>query len=635
MGSPTNPNGRLLVSSSIASIGTNRYRLTVKLGVKSSLTWNGYGINCYAHVGSSKIHLGTFTIPQNSGRCTPDTYTYDFNVTANTQVYSSCICTHCDGSDGWSGQSHADTAIYTNPNSPPPTPTIKCLNYAALGKYILESTLDVELSQVTDPNGDTVRYVIYAQYKNSSGNWESAGDPNNCILFSTTDRKVSINVSSYPRGTQFRIWGRAQDDNGGIGALTGYIENIYRNQAPTTPTISCSNTDIWNGNFIVEDQIFISLSQVTDPEGISVSYKIYGQYLSPGSSTWTPIGDDNVVSNTQSVSFNINNYTRGTRFKFWGAAFDNFGASSNLSSEISNIYRNRKPNAIASISPFSGVITGDEINLEWSNPGDPDGQLLTYDVYVSKNDGAYTIINNIDTTRYSYNITNDPPYTKYRFKVIPSDSMTTGDETFSPVYRKDFPASFILPINDSTVYQSNPRIVVSKYNNSNVYLCVECGGHTYNSKSNPNLFAQNIKSISNGISMCFAAKNLAAPGGNITIYNSDGTFNSSKTSIHLSVDDISFTASLDSIVSYLNNNTIFDIISDLSSAYYTTIGNITAVNKNDLIKLSHISEIRNSITKISNNINQYDTNKLNNTWVTNDIIKIQDLQDIVNAIKNI
>lgn len=634
MGSSVDPSGRLLVTSSIASIGTNKYRLTVNLGVKSSLTWNAYGINCYAHIGSSKVTLGKFYIYQDDGFCTPSSYTYDFTVTANTQVYASCLCTHCDGSDGWSAQSYADTATYVNPNSPPPIPTIKCLNYAAPGKYLLESTLDVELTQVTDPDGDTVRYVAYAQYKNSSGAWVSAGDSNNCILYSTTDRKVSIDITKYSRGTQFRIWGKSEDTSGATNGNTGYIENIYRNQVPGTPSVSCTNTEMWNGNYIGENNINIALSTVSDPEGLSVSYKIYGQYLAPGSSTWTAIGTGNLVSSTQTTSVDISNYERGTRFKFWGAAFDNFGASSSLSSEISNIYRNRKPNTIASILPASKTIQGDTLSINWVNPGDPDGQTLTYNVYVSKNDSSYELLNEVDVVNFNYNISNDPPYTKYRFKVVPYDKMTTGDETLSPIYRKDFPPSFILPINNSIVYQSNPRIIASKLNNSNVYLSVESGAKFYNSRDNSELFAQNIKTVSNGISMCFPANNVSTYGTDVTIWCSDGTFSSSSVSIRLTLKELSTSDTKDSIVKY-NRNYLITAISDLKSAYSISGNTITNNTKDQIIKSSNLTDLRNGITDIRTKINEYDSNKISTTWNNNTIIKIEDIQQIIDAIKNI
>lgn len=634
MGSTTNPNGRLRVSSSISSIGTNRYRMTINLSVKSSLTWNAYGINCYAHIGSSKIHLGVFTIPQNSGVCKPNSYTYDFSVTSDTQVYASCLCTHCDGSDGWSAQSYADTATYVNPNSAPPKPTIKCLNYAASGKYLLETTLDAELSQVSDPDGNTVRYIIYVQYKTDSGVWQSAGDVNNCILYSTTDRKVTIDITKYARGTQFRIWGKAEDTFGATNGDTEYIENIYRNQAPTKPNITCNNEDIFNNNIIVENNIRVSLSNASDPEGLSVSYKIYGQYLKPGTSSWVAMGSNNLVSSNQSANIDISNYERGTRFKFWGAAFDNFGASSQLSSEINNIYRNRKPNTISTISPISKTIQGNTLSINWADPGDPDGQTVVYNVYVSKNDAPYELLNEVVTLKYDYNIANDPPYTKYRFKVVPYDKMVNGDETLSPEYRKDFPPSIILPINNSKVYQSNPRIVSSKLNNSNIYLCVNSGGQTYDSKSNPNLFAQNIKELTDRIYMCFTAKGISTSGVNVTIYCSDGTFSSSSVTIRLTKKELSISGTKDSIVRY-DRNYLLTAISDLNSAYAISGSSLSNTTRDQIIQTSNLSDLRNSIANIRNKINEYDSNKISTVWNKNAIIKIKDIQQIIDAIKNI
>lgn len=640
MGSPTDPNGRLLVSSSISNIGTNRYRLTVNLGVKSSLTWNGYGINCYAHIGGSKELLGTFTIPQGTGRCEPNTYSKEFSVSSNTEVYASCLCTHCDGSDGWSGRSHSDTAYYNNPNSGPPTPQIICLNYAAPGRYLLEKTLDVELSEVRDPEGDPVRYIVYAQYKSPGmGDWASAGDINNCILFSTTDRKITINVEKYARGTQFRIWGRAEDATHTISSPdTSKIENIYRKQAPTTPTLFCMDDQI-NSNYIVETTFTVRLSDSTDPENVGViGYRICGQYKAPNSDQWLSMGgEDNIIAQAQSTIIRIESYERGTQFKIWGYSLDNLGSRSENSNIIDNIYRNKKPNKIASISPSSKTLIGDTITISWSAPIEPDGQMLKYSVWIKVNSGDYFLLTgDVVSTNYEVDISNYSAGDELRFKVSPNDGMVDGDPTISPLYKKDFPPSFILPINNSTLYQTNPRLVAKRIKGSGVYLHVSYDNISFNSNNNADRFRQAVKTLSDGVTMCFNPVLVAGKKTTITVYCTHNGFESSRVALDITINTLS--VDLTNSIKKSINDLMVASISKIKQAYklQPLSGTNIVVNETKISK-SHITQMTNALDIVRNAVNEYDTNKISTNWNSSSdgIIRKVDFQQILDAISNV
>lgn len=640
MGSPTNPGGRLLVSSSIQNIGVNRYRLTVNLAVKSSLTWNAYGINCYAHIGGSKTHLGTFMVPQGTGKCVPNTYTHEFNVTGNTEVYASCICTHCDGSDGWSGRSNSDTAHYVNPNSPPPTPTLRCLNYAAPGRYLLENTLDVELSEVRDPDGDTVRYVIYAQYKTSSGQWASAGDINSCILYSTTERKVSVNVEKYPRGTQFKIWGRTDDAVHGVGSPdTPVIENIYRKQAPTAPVLSCTNPQ-FKGKYIAESTINVKLSNSTDPENIgsTMEYYICGKYKTPSSDEWVSMGEGNdIIIKKQTADINIEKYERGTQFKIWGYAIDNHGSRSNNSNEIENIYRNRKPNKISSISPASKTIIGDTAEISWTASTDVDGQPVTYTIWIKVDEEEYFLITgNIKETRYSMDISSYKPGAEIKFKIIPNDGMVDGDPTISPLYKKDFPPSFILPINNATLYQTNPRVVAKRMKGSDVFLHVTYDNVSFNSNNNADRFRQAVKTLSDGVTMCFNPVLQAGKKTTITIYSVQKGFESSRVTLDITINSIS--VDLDSSIKKSDLELMINAINKIKQSYkLKDIPSITIVAGETKVDKSHVDKMTNGLEIVRNAINEYDSNKISTNWNNNPdkIIRKTDFRQVLDAISNV
>lgn len=640
MGSPTNPNGRLLVTSSITKIGTNQYRLHVSLGVKNSLTWNEYGINCYAHIGNQKIHLGTFKIPENTGVCRPNSYTRDFTITTNTVVYASCVCVHCNGSqDGWIGTSNPDTVVYTNPNSAPPTPVIKCLNYAAPSKYLVEKTLDVELSEVRDPDGDTVRYVIYAQYKTPGSNtWLSAGDGNNCILWTPDRRTASVNIENHPRGTQYRIWGKAEDVNHGLSSPeTGKIENIYRRQALTTPTLRCVEKQ-FNGNYIVEETLSVALSNSTDPENIGspIDHFICGKYKPPGRD-WISMGNNDIIANGLSANIRIDGYERGTQFKLWGYATEkHLNSRSANSNEISNIFRNREPNPVATINPASQIIIGNSMTITWTPSSDPDGQPVNYSVWLKVNDGHYnSIVSGIKGTEFEMDVSSYNPGTEFTFKVMPNDGMINGDPTFSPVYKKDFPPSFILPINNSTLYQESPRLIAKIMKGSGVHLHVSHDNISFNSNNNADRFRRNIKALSDGESMCFNPVLGVNKTNNITIYNTHNGFESSRVSLAININSLS--VDLSGSIKKSINDSLIEAINNISRAYnQQSISSNIIIGETVIIK-SHINQMTNSLNNVRNVVNEYDTNKINTSWNNNsdNIIRRTDFQQILDGISNV
>lgn len=640
MGSPTDPNGRLRVSSSITNIGTNRYRIDINLSAKSNQTWNDYGLYCYAHIGSSKIHLGTFKIT--SGICKPSTYSMNFDVTTNTTVYASCICTHCNGSDGWSGRSNPDTAVYTSPvkpNSPPPVPAIYCLNYAAPGRYLVERTLDVELSEVRDPDGDTVRYVIYAQYKSPGMNdWASAGDKNNCILYDTNQRRKSINIEKYARGTQFRIWGKAEDVNhgGAISGETGKIENIYRRQALTSPVLHCIE-DQFNGNHIIETSLSVSLSNSTDPENLGsvIQHYICGQYKPPGGN-WIAMGDNNIIANSLSTTIRVDRYERGTQFKLWGYATENhFSSNSDNSNTISNIYRNRKPNQISVINPESKIIIGNAIDISWQPATDPDGQMVKYSVWLKVNDGHYdVIVDNVLGTTFNLDVSLYEPGTEFQFKVMPNDGMVNGDPTFSPIYKKDFSPSFILPINNSTLYQNNPRIVTKRMRDSHLYVSYD--DISFNTNNNADRFRENVKTLSDGISSCFNPVLSTNKKTSMTIYCVHNKFESSRISLDINIEPLSL--DLSGAITKNINDSLLAAINKIRQAYKLQNISIPNINVGEtIVNKSHITEMTNGLDAVRNVINEYDSNKINSNWNNNsdNIIRRSDFQQILEGISNV
>lgn len=215
--------------------------------------------------------------------------------------------------------------------------------------------------------------------------------------------------------------------------LSSSINLRTNNRPPNTPSISCSNS-YENGKYLAEGTLDVALSNVSDPDGDTVNYRIYGECKKPGMG-WESMG---TISTSRTVSHRITGYPRGTQFKVWGHALDSHGVSSGTSNTIENIYRNQTPNAVTSISPGTSYFNENSFTISWSNPGDPDGTIPKFDLYMSKNNGAYTsVFNYSSNTSHTQNIASDPEGTKYQFRVCSSDGQTTSAFTYSAPYYKN------------------------------------------------------------------------------------------------------------------------------------------------------------------------------------------------------
>lgn len=122
MGAGSTASGKYTrLNSSISSIGTNKYRMTVTLGTSSSSVWNADGVNVYAVIDGTSSFLGKSII--SGGSCSPSSWTKDFTVTKNTSCYAKCSDAVDASLASFSNQTSADTATYTAPAPAPTAPT--------------------------------------------------------------------------------------------------------------------------------------------------------------------------------------------------------------------------------------------------------------------------------------------------------------------------------------------------------------------------------------------------------------------------------------------------------------------------------------------------------------------------------
>lgn len=155
----------------------------------------------------------------------------------------------------------------------------------------------ISWSAGTDPDGDTVSYVVEAR-TSSSGSWSQ--------IFSGTNRSTSYTVPTTATEMTFRV--KSVDSYGMESGYTSSISyTVTANTAPTTPSsITVPNTIATGTNFTV------SWTASTDAEGNLAGYQLQRKI---GSGSWGVIyaGSnrayvDNLASGVTSVRYRVRAY---------------------------------------------------------------------------------------------------------------------------------------------------------------------------------------------------------------------------------------------------------------------------------------------------------------------------------------
>lgn len=256
-------------------------------------------------------------------------------------------------------------------NTPPNIPTLSIINPLIQGKYLAESTLDVELSQVIDPDGDIVRYALYGEYLTpNSVSWESLGDTNKCFLWSTSSRNKSLSIKNHVRGTQYRIWGKATDDKASSD-YTSTISNIYRNQLPNKITSILPSACTF-----YTDYISINWNEVNDPDNQNVNYKV--QLIKNNSN----LGTIRDLSSQTSFNYIVpESDSPGTTYNF--NIIPNDGMVDGIGTlSPTYIKGNTAPTLPKDIKPNSGYYKN-SINISWTPSFDNENGKIYYNVYIN------------------------------------------------------------------------------------------------------------------------------------------------------------------------------------------------------------------------------------------------------------
>lgn len=287
-------------------------------------------------------------------------------------------------------------------NDPPPTPTLLAPGWGATS---VSQSPTLQWSAVSDPNGDSVDYLLYF------------GTSPSPPYYSST-YQTSHSLSNLPAGTTHYWRVVARDSRGATSPSTEtrYF-TTWANSAPPAPTLVSPATGA-----SVSRSPALDWTAVTDPDGDAVDYLLYlgtssppAYYDSPWTDSWT----------TWALPPSTLHYWRVE-------ARDSKGAVSPSSSTWSfTTGPNSAPGAAWNPTPASGASAQPlSLWLSWSSGGDVDSDALRHTVRLGTTDPPTQNVTGCIDLWSSYCYVSGLTWgTKYYWRVRTSDGWAPPVET--------------------------------------------------------------------------------------------------------------------------------------------------------------------------------------------------------------
>lgn len=446
----------VFVSSNIVSTGVlNQYRMSVSLSTSSSAVYNNYGINVYAVIGSSSVHLGTPTIT--AGAFSTSDYSYTFSVSSNTSVSARCICSWCENGNHnvyyseFNNASTAQTASYTNPAiipyAPNPTKTwadgTTCTSQYndTVYKGTVGGNKDVLNSTRFDCGmpGNSTSVVLYLE-KYVSPNWQliNTGYPVINYTYKSSDREFLFRLRSVSHSsTGHTTWGTPSEWRiNDLPVMNG--NNVSTNVSRTTNSVTVSWSPLSDG--LNKDN--------------SKFYRIHLDKFNGSSYV-----DHRTISlgDVNSHTFNLSDYgfNQGDRCRIFVEPGD-YLEWSFVKYGGRDVVRNSPPyfssGTIVNTSVDSNVynkVFKDDITISWNTATDAEKDTLTYYVYYkAQNDNGSWQADwtNIKTTTDKYTGVSCQNYVsrgrQIQIAIGVTDGLESGSLITSAVLTRDnFPSA--------------------------------------------------------------------------------------------------------------------------------------------------------------------------------------------------
>ena len=296
---------------------------------------------------------------------------------------------------------------FNTSNLPPTNPVLLFPNHKATD-VVLSPTLRWQAS--TDPDDDPITYNVLMDQK-----------PNPTTIVSNGQSGTTYTVSSSLTENTTYYWKVIAIDEQGNETTSEVRQfaTFLNNQPPTSPILSSPNN-----NADVSTTPTLSWQASTDPEQEDITYDVYlGTSSTPTNSVSTGQTQTRYVVTTP---LNLN-----TTYYWRIVAKD--GTGNETTSEVRQftiLLNNQPPTAPILSSPNDQAMDVGTIPiLSWQSSTDPDGDPITYDVYIGTSSNPTTVVA-VNQTQTNYKLTTAlSGNTTYYWRIVAKDGQ--GNETTS------------------------------------------------------------------------------------------------------------------------------------------------------------------------------------------------------------
>lgn len=323
----------------------------------------------------------------------------------------------------------AKTSLYSNTVSctsnrlPTPATNLRFEGHAI-------TSLQMRWDATSDPDGHNVNYKIHIS---KDGVY---GSP---IDIYAPGISYTMAIQNDPTGTVYKFKIETIDSLGG-SIMSAESAPVAKAIEPNAPTFTNPSSDS-----VKKDSFQVTINPVNF-QGLPGNYELEkrknGGAWESYDSNWAGAAktfDINSIAKGDTIQFRVRSVVGGAVYSGW--------------TESGTVRRNRVPNAPVITS--AGISTYPTINVTWNAATDPDGQTVTYDIYVSRTGSAYAKLNSspMSTTTQSYTIpAADIVGTTYKFRVDSVDTLGETSSTETVAISKIAPPSVVSGLTPNSGY---------------------------------------------------------------------------------------------------------------------------------------------------------------------------------------
>ena len=272
-------------------------------------------------------------------------------------------------------------------NTLPPTPINLIYDGNFIDNLILKWDIDNNIY-----NKD-ITYNVYLQIDN--GNF--------FMLKSTKDKQIEYErYEYYISGTEFKFKVESVDEFG-ASSFSKVSESFIKPYPPSAASF------IYPENTIVENKITIEWEKSNFYQSKNGIYELLIYHNNEIIDTIT------VNKSTNKAIIDLSNIDRGDKVKIKLSSINDFNQKTEALYELT-LKRNSLPSSPVITNPtdlyFSNIF-----NIKWDRSYDKDNQIITYEIYISKNEEDYIYIGSTNNENYTWADSNNKESDTYRIKI--------------------------------------------------------------------------------------------------------------------------------------------------------------------------------------------------------------------------